>query len=61
METDIKGPDTLKVPFLGTMIIPILWLEKLRWVKWIAQGQLVSQGIESTAVGLPGYIQAFAL
>lgn len=29
-------------------------------VKWLAQGQLVSQEIESTTVGLPVYIQALA-
>lgn len=31
------------------MIIPILWLEKLRneFIKWFAQGQLVNQEAES--------------
>lgn len=45
------------------MIIPILWLEKLRngFVKWVAQGQLVSQGMESASIGLPGWILALAL
>lgn len=42
------------------MITSVLWLEKLRngFVKWLAQGQLLSQGIESLSVGLPSYAQA---
>lgn len=45
------------------MIISILWLEKLRngFAKWRAQGQMVSQGIESTFVGLPGYGQVILI